>query len=86
VRQTETGGQILEVGTLDSLKPWLDRHPHKIEDRFADKVLLPDFIDPHLHPSMAAVICPCTSSPRWHGTCRGKKYRPPKPMRLISRG
>jgi predicted amidohydrolase YtcJ len=58
VRQTETGGQILEVGTLDSLKPWLDRHPHKIDDRFADKVLLPGFIDPHLHPSMAAVILP----------------------------
>ena len=51
-------GQVLEVGTLDSLKPWLDRHPHNIDDSFADKVIMPGFIDPHLHPSMAAVILP----------------------------
>ena len=51
-------GQILEVGTLDSLKPWLDRHAHTIDDSFADKVIMPGFIDPHLHPSMAAVILP----------------------------
>ena len=59
VRQTEDGqAQILEVGTLESLQPWLTRHPHTIDTRFADKVLLPGFIDPHLHPSMAAVILP----------------------------
>jgi imidazolonepropionase-like amidohydrolase len=34
-------GQILEVGTPESLKPWLDRHAHKIDTQFADKVLLP---------------------------------------------
>ena len=33
-------GQVLEVGTLDSLKPWLDRHPHNIDDSFADKVIM----------------------------------------------
>ena len=51
-------GQILEVGTLESLKPWLDRHAHIIDDSFAEKVIMPGFIDPHLHPSMAAVILP----------------------------
>ena len=51
-------GQVLGVGTLNSLKPWLDRHPHDIDDSFADKVIMPGFIDPHLHPSMAAVILP----------------------------
>ncbi|MGB0820500.1 MAG: amidohydrolase, partial [Parvibaculales bacterium] len=51
-------GQILEVGTPESLQPWLDRHAHKIDTQFEDKVLLPGFIDPHLHPSMAAVILP----------------------------
>ena len=54
----EGKGQILEVGTLDTLKPWLDRHPHTIDARFEDKILMPGFIDPHLHPSMAAVILP----------------------------
>lgn len=50
--------RIVDVGSLDTLRPWLDAHPHRIDDRFADHVLLPGFIDPHLHPSMAAVLLP----------------------------
>ena len=51
-------GQILEVGTLDSLSPWLIRHEHRIIDQFSEQVMVPGFIDPHLHPAMAAVILP----------------------------
>jgi len=51
-------GLIVEVGTLESMQPWLDAHPHRIDDTFADKVLMPGFIDPHLHPSMAALLMP----------------------------
>ena len=51
-------GEILEVGTLDSLAPWLEAHPHRIDTQFSDKIITPGFIDPHLHPSMAAVILP----------------------------
>src|SRR5690606_26155037 len=51
-------GRIVEVGTLETLKPWLDAHPHVIDDRFRDKVLMPGFIDPHLHPTMAAILLP----------------------------
>ncbi|TNE36893.1 MAG: amidohydrolase, partial [Alphaproteobacteria bacterium] len=51
-------GHILEVGTLETLQPWLDTFPHKFDDRFKDKFLMPGFIDPHLHPSMAAVLLP----------------------------
>ncbi len=50
--------RIVEVGTLDSLRPWLDAHDYQIDDRFAECVLTPGFIDPHLHPSMAAVLLP----------------------------
>ena len=32
--------------------------PHRIDESFADKTILPGFIDPHLHPSMAAVLLP----------------------------
>ncbi len=53
-------GQIVEVGTLDSLSPWLSAHPHEIDRRFSDAVLTPGFIDPHLHPSMAAILLPMT--------------------------
>ena len=51
-------GMIVDVGTLESLAPWLNAHSHKIDNRFRDAVLMPGFIDPHLHPSMAAVILP----------------------------
>ena len=51
-------GKIVEVGTLESLEPWLRRYPHSIDHSFADKVLVPGLIDPHLHPAMAAVILP----------------------------
>ncbi len=51
-------GEILEVGSLESLAPWLEKHPHHIDTQFGDKVIMPGFIDPHLHPSMAAVILP----------------------------
>ena len=60
-------GHIVEVGTLDSLRPWLDAHPHRIDDRFADTVLTPGFVDPHLHPTMAAVLLPMefVTAMRW---------------------
>ena len=53
-----SGDRIIEVGSLESLSPWLDAHPHAIDGRFADKVIMPGFIDPHLHPSMAALLLP----------------------------
>lgn len=52
-------GRIVEVGDRETMRPWLDAHPHDIDERFADKVIMPGFIDPHLHPSMAAMLLPC---------------------------
>lgn len=49
-------GRIVAVGTMDSLRPWLDRFPHDIDERFRDKVLMPGLIDPHVHPSLPAVL------------------------------
>lgn len=51
-------GLIVEVGSLETMQPWLESHPHDIDTRFADKTIMPGFIDPHLHPSMAAVLLP----------------------------
>jgi predicted amidohydrolase YtcJ len=42
-------GQIVSVGDLASMQPWLKRRKHVIDDRYADKVILPGFIDPHTH-------------------------------------
>ena len=51
-------GRIVEVGTIESMKPWLDRYPHRIDTTFAEHVIMPGFIDPHLHPPMAALLLP----------------------------
>ncbi len=48
-------GKIVAVGSLESLRPWLDRYPFEVDDRFADKVLMPGLIDAHIHPSLPAV-------------------------------
>lgn len=52
-------GMILEVGTLDTLRPWLEAYRHTIDRTFEKHVLMPGFIDPHLHPSMAAYLLQC---------------------------
>ena len=51
-------GRIVEVGSLASLQPWLEQHPHQIDAQFEDSVIMPGLIDPHLHPVMAAVLLP----------------------------
>ncbi len=43
-------GRILSVGSLDDLKPWLDKSPHIIDRTFADKILFPGFVEAHGHP------------------------------------
>lgn len=53
-------GVILEAGTMDSLHPWLDGAEYTIDDQFADKVLMPGLIDPHLHSFIGAVLMPAT--------------------------
>lgn len=42
-------GRIVSVGTLETLRPWLSRHPHDFDNTFADHVIMPGFIDPHTH-------------------------------------
>jgi predicted amidohydrolase YtcJ len=62
-------GEILSVGrNLADLAPWLDRYPHHIDNTFKGKVLMPGFIDPHLHPMLAALFLPhdFAAPDTWH--------------------
>lgn len=43
-------GKILSVGSLEDLKPWTDRYPTTINSTFANKIIMPGFIEPHGHP------------------------------------
>ena len=51
-------GTILGVGSLEDLAPWLrtakDTHV-VVNEEFKEKVLMPGFIDPHMHPLLAAI-------------------------------
>ena len=51
------GGLILAVSqTLAELAPWTDGRRVTLNRQFADKILLPGLIDPHVHPVQAAVM------------------------------
>ncbi len=52
-------GIILEAGRIEDMRPWLDGAEVRVDEQFADKILFPGFIDPHLHPSLGATILPC---------------------------
>ena len=49
-------GRIVSVGSLQSLQPWLEGREVSIDRSLQDKVLVPGFIDPHVHPSLPAVL------------------------------
>jgi predicted amidohydrolase YtcJ len=49
-------GKIVGVGSIESLQTWIDERGGRIDKTLADKVLLPGFIDPHVHPSLPAVV------------------------------
>lgn len=49
-------GKIVSVGSLASLKPWTDKYPTTYNHDFKNKVIMPGFIDPHVHPSLPAII------------------------------
>ena len=51
------GGTVLGLGeTLASLSAWTNGRPVVHERRFADRVLFPGLVDPHIHPMQAAVM------------------------------
>ncbi|MDG0970829.1 MAG: amidohydrolase [Porticoccaceae bacterium] len=49
-------GKIVAVGSLASLDSWIANTNSRIDRRFEDKVIMPGFIDPHVHPSLPAVL------------------------------
>ncbi len=51
-----SNGKIVSVGSLESLKPWISQYKTTIDKSFEDKILMPGFIDPHVHPSLPAIL------------------------------
>ncbi len=51
-------GRIVAVGSLDEVREALGERAAERDDALRDLVLLPGFIDPHIHPVLAATILP----------------------------
>ena len=49
------GNRVVAVGSMEDMQPWLDAYPYTVDETFADKVLMPGLIDPHLHPMLGAI-------------------------------
>jgi len=49
-------GRVVAVGDVDSLEPVLRIKGGRIDRQFEDQVLIPGFIEPHVHPSLPAVL------------------------------
>jgi len=49
-------GRVVAVGSLDSLQGWIKRRGAHIDETLKDKILMPGFIDPHVHPSLPAIL------------------------------
>ena len=49
-------GKILAVGSLENLSPLIATRGARIDRQFEDSVITPGFIDPHVHPTLPAVL------------------------------
>jgi predicted amidohydrolase YtcJ len=49
-------GRIVAVGTLQTLQVWMDASDSTIDRSLEGKIVMPGFIDPHVHPSLPAVL------------------------------
>lgn len=52
------GDRIVAVGDLASMEPWREGREVVVDDSLRDKVLLPGFIDNHVHPFLGALLTP----------------------------
>ena len=52
-------GIILGVAqSLEELEPWTKGRKFRLDQRFADRVLMPGFIEPHIHPMQTVMMLP----------------------------
>ncbi len=49
------GKQILQAGTLAEVQAFLGNAPYRVDTTFTAKIILPGFIDQHLHPLLGAL-------------------------------
>ncbi len=58
-------GKIIAVGTVDDILAEMTDFQLSIDDRFQDKVIMPGFVENHLHPTLAGVLLPSVFITPW---------------------
>ncbi len=48
-------GKILSVGSPQDLQPWLSKYPYHVDKTFANKILMPGFVEAHAHPLIGGI-------------------------------
>lgn len=63
-------GHILAVGNLEEVQSWVHDSPVEVDRRFAQQILLPGFIEAHMHPHITGIL--------WQGLYVGRfdRYTP----------
>jgi predicted amidohydrolase YtcJ len=51
-----SGGRIVSVGSLKSVRAALGATPARIDDTFNDQIVMPGFIEQHMHPFLGAMV------------------------------
>jgi predicted amidohydrolase YtcJ len=57
-------GKILGAGSLDEVRGWITNQEYEIDRRFQDAVIIPGFIEAHMHPQFTGVL--------WQGAYVGR--------------
>ena len=57
-------GKILGAGTLDEVRGWITNEEFEVDRRFQDAVIVPGFIEAHMHPQITGVL--------WQGVYVGR--------------
>src|SRR5258708_5891739 len=57
-------GKILATGTLDEVRGWVTNQEVDIDRRFENAVIVPGFIEAHMHPQITGVL--------WQGVYVGR--------------
>jgi predicted amidohydrolase YtcJ len=65
------------AGTLDQVRGWITNEEFEIDRRFQDAVIVPSFIEAHMHPQITGVL--------WQGVYVGRVDRT-APDRTLAKG
>lgn len=66
-------GRIVALGSIKSIRESVPQYELLIDDQFKNQVLLPGFIENHLHPTLAGIVLPSEFITPWDWSLPGRQ-------------